>query len=75
MSELKTVLFDQWLDEPLTTAQQAAELKKSVAWCERARWDGSGPAYFKVGRTPYYTRRMNREWLEAQKRTWTRGAA
>ena len=55
----------------------APVLRKSLAWFERARWAGTGPAYVKVGRQPLYRGRDVLEWLDANTRTSTsdRGAA
>lgn len=62
-------------EELLTQSQVAATLGKSEAWCERSRWDGSGPAYIKIGRSVRYKRSDVDAWLESRKRTWTREAA
>jgi len=41
-------------DRLLSQAETAPVIKKSEAWLERCRWAKTGPAYIKVGRTPYY---------------------
>ena len=46
----------QWTDELLTTREAAALTKMSVAWYERQRWQGTGPAYRKIGRSVRYLR-------------------
>lgn len=61
--------------ELLTQEELAAELGKSVAWAERARWNGSGPAFVKIGRSVRYRRSAINAWLESQSRTWTRAVA
>lgn len=55
--------------EHMTQSQVAAYLNKSQAWCERKRWDGTGPAYIKVGRSVYYFKADIDAWLVAQRRT------
>ena len=62
-------------EELLTQDELAAELGKSVAWAERARWNGSGPAFVKIGRSVRYRRSAINAWLESQSRTWTRAVA
>ncbi len=44
-------------------------LKKSRAWFERSRWDGSGPPFVKVGRLSLYRGADVLAWLEANRRT------
>ena len=56
----------------LTQEQLAALLDKSIAWCERSRYDGSGPAFVKIGRTPKYRRADVVAWIEGRKQRWTR---
>ena len=56
-------------DELLTTKEAAALTKMSVAWFERARWDGSGPPYLKPGRSVRYVKRELLEWLSARRVT------
>lgn len=60
------------IPELLNQAEVATELDKSVAWCERARWEGTGPAFIKIGRSVKYRRADVDEWIELQKRTSTR---
>jgi predicted DNA-binding transcriptional regulator AlpA len=55
-----------------TQAELASWLRKSEAWLERGRWDGSGPPYVKIGRSVRYRRSDVAAWLDAKKRTWTR---
>lgn len=62
-------------NERLTQAQLATEIGKSEAWCERSRWDGSGPAFVKVGRSVLYLRRDLEAWLDAQRHVSTRAKA
>ncbi|MCW5602434.1 helix-turn-helix domain-containing protein [Nitrosomonas sp.] len=58
----------------LMTQQELAEyLSKSTAWCERARWDGSGPKFVKLGRHVRYRAQDVLEWVNASERTSTQG--
>lgn len=45
--------------------QLADYVGKSLAWCERSRWDGSGPKFIKVGRSVRYRADDVFAWLEA----------
>ncbi len=50
--------------EVLLTQTEAAEiLKKSTAWMERSRWDGTGPPYRKIGRHVRYPKDALLEWI------------
>ncbi len=49
-----------------TQAEVAETLGKSEAWAERARWDGSGPAFVKVGRSVRYRGGDLLAWLESR---------
>lgn len=51
--------------------QVARLLGKSEAWLERARLDGSGPAYTKIGRSVRYRDDDLLAWLEENRRTRT----
>lgn len=68
------IATQQYSLERLTQAELAAECGKSEAWVERKRWDGSGPPFVKIGRTPYYLRKDFHAWLEAQRRSNTHEA-
>jgi hypothetical protein len=46
LTENKDTLFD--------TQESADLIGKSKPWFERHRWAGTGPRYWKIGRTPYY---------------------
>ena len=70
---LKTAVA--YKEELLKQEQIAAELGKSIAWCERARWNNSGPAFIKIGRSVRYRRADLNAWLESQRRTWSRSEA
>jgi hypothetical protein len=61
----------------LNQSELAHYLRRSEAWCERARWQGNGPRFIKVGRKPFYRLSDVESWLEAQTRVSTsdRGAA
>lgn len=48
----------------LNQQEVASYLDKSIAWCERARWDGSGPPYIKVGRAVRYRADDLLAWIE-----------
>ncbi|MHB1529370.1 MAG: helix-turn-helix transcriptional regulator [Acidiferrobacteraceae bacterium] len=52
-------------------AELARILRRSEAWCERARWSGTGPCFIKVGRKPFYRLADVEEWLQSQTRTST----
>ncbi len=41
-------------------------LRQSISWLEKARKDGSGPSWFRVGRNIYYTPESLLEWSEHQ---------
>ena len=66
-------MFDD--GDKLTQVQLAAFLHKSEAWCERARWAGTGPAFLKIGRSVFYRRRDVEAWLEAHRHVSTRHLA
>ena len=48
----------------LTQTEVAKILKKSPAWLERSRWNGSGPPYRKIGRHIRYPLDALNEWIE-----------
>jgi len=51
----------------LMTQEELAEyLGMSTAWCERSRWDGTGPRYLKLGgkRLVRYRAEDVKEWLD-----------
>jgi predicted DNA-binding transcriptional regulator AlpA len=52
--------------------QLAAYLGKSTAWCERSRWEGEGPKFFKLGRHVRYKTEDVLDWIEEKARTCTR---
>ncbi|MDA8391069.1 MAG: DNA-binding protein [Gammaproteobacteria bacterium] len=54
-----------------TQTDLAPILRKSLAWFERGRWAGTGPAFVKVGRQPLYRGSDVLAWLEANTRTST----
>ena len=64
-------------DTLYTQTELAPVLRKSLAWFERSRWAGTGPAYVKVGRQPLYRGSDVLAWLDARTRTSTsdKGAA
>lgn len=66
-----TVSFPTLLDQK----QVAEYLGKSVAWCERSRWDGTGPRFIKVGRAVRYRADDVLAWLEDNARNNTSEAA
>ncbi|MCK4577392.1 MAG: helix-turn-helix domain-containing protein [Candidatus Marinimicrobia bacterium] len=47
----------------LTQTEAAAILKKSISWMERARWNGSGPPYRKLGRAVRYPLSTLHKWI------------
>lgn len=50
----KTTVNHSGLPTLLTQAELAEYLGKSLAWCERARWEGAGPKFIKLGRHVRY---------------------
>lgn len=40
--------------ELLTQKEAAALLRKPARWLERKRWEGGGPPFRYIGRTPLY---------------------
>lgn len=50
----------------LTQKQLAQYLQKSTAWCERARWEGKGPKFVKLGRHVRYKSTDVEAWINAQ---------
>ncbi|WOJ95772.1 helix-turn-helix domain-containing protein [Congregibacter brevis] len=57
----------------LNQQQLAKYLGKSKAWCERARWQGSGPRFIKLGRHVRYRVVDVEEWIVEQSRASTAG--
>lgn len=56
----------------LLDQEQVAEyLGKSVAWCERSRWTGSGPKFVKIGKAVRYRADDVLAWLEENTRSET----
>ena len=56
----------------LMTQQNLADyLRKSIAWCERSRWDGTGPIFLKLGRNVRYRAEDVQNWLNERERTST----
>lgn len=49
----------------------AKYLGKSVAWCERARWEGTGPCYIKLGRHVRYRVEDVLSWMDQNVHTCT----
>lgn len=43
----------------------ASYLSKSPSWCERARWDGSGPKFIKCGKAVRYRASDVLDWIES----------
>lgn len=41
----------------------AQVLGVSRAWCQRARWRGGGPRFFKIGRSVRYRKADIHEWM------------
>lgn len=56
----------------LSPQELAAYLRKSKAWVERSRWDGSGPKFIKAGHHCYYREEDVLDWLNERERTQTR---
>jgi predicted DNA-binding transcriptional regulator AlpA len=51
-----------------TQKDLAAYLSKSTKWCERARWEGTGPKFVKLGRHVRYRVSDVLAWIEEQER-------
>jgi hypothetical protein len=51
-------------DRLYSQAEMCALVGRSAAWAERCRWSRSGPAYLRVGRTPFYRGNDLRAWIE-----------
>jgi predicted DNA-binding transcriptional regulator AlpA len=49
----------------LTQKDLAEYLCKSEAWCERSRWEGSGPKFIKLGRHVRYKENDVLAWIES----------
>lgn len=50
--------------EPLLTESEAAKiLGVSIAWLQRERWKGTGPAYIRHGRAIRYAPADLRRWI------------
>jgi predicted DNA-binding transcriptional regulator AlpA len=49
----------------LTQRETARILKKSEAWLERSRWDGTGPPFKKIGRSVRYVEAELFAWTES----------
>jgi predicted DNA-binding transcriptional regulator AlpA len=49
----------------LNQKELAAYLGKSIAWCERSRWEGSGPKFVKLGRNVRYRADDVAAWIES----------
>lgn len=62
-----TVTMPQIWDQRLL----AKYLGKSVAWCERARWEGTGPRYIKLGRHVRYRAEDVLSWMDQNVHTCT----
>ena len=52
--------------------QLAAYLGKKEGWAERARWEGKGPVFIKLGRHVRYKAEDVLDWIEENARTCTR---
>lgn len=48
----------------LTQKDLAEYLSKSTSWCERARWEGNGPRFVRLGRHVRYRASDVLEWIE-----------
>ena len=57
--------MNRTVDIVLLDQLEAAEiLKKSPAWMERSRWNGSGPPYMKIGRAVRYPLTALQAWID-----------
>ena len=57
----------------LTEKELCKYLKKSQAWAQRARLEGNGPPFVKIGRTPMYPAIKVETWLVNNERQSTSG--
>jgi predicted DNA-binding transcriptional regulator AlpA len=48
----------------LKETEVSSLISKSVAWLQRARWEGGGIPYHKIGRSVRYAENEVLEWLE-----------
>ena len=55
--------------------QLAAYLGNKEGWAERARWEGKGPVFIKLGRHVRYKAEDVFDWIEENARTCTREGA
>jgi predicted DNA-binding transcriptional regulator AlpA len=55
----------------LTPPELARSLGVSVSWLAKARMDGTGPPYVKIGRAVRYPDADAKGWVRAQSRTST----
>jgi hypothetical protein len=63
------------LDGYLNESELAAQIKRSVVLLRLWRRKGTGPAFVRVGKTPYYKIETVRRWIDAQERNQPRAAA
>lgn len=62
------------LDGYLSESELAAEIKRSIVLLRLWRRKGTGPAFVRVGRTPYYKIETVRSWIDAQERKQPKAA-
>ncbi len=53
---------DVSMPELLTQIEAAALLKKPPRWLERKRWEGGGPDFRYIGRSPRYEKQALIRW-------------
>lgn len=59
------------LSQLLNQTEFCNHARKSEAWAERARLEGTGPPYIKIGRSVRYRASDVEDWLEANLRRST----
>jgi len=59
------------LDRLLTPKEAAFFLRVSTSWLAKARMNGNGPPFVKVGRSVRYSEAALREWMRAHQRLST----
>lgn len=59
-------IFLQQTPKFLIQAEAAAILRKPERWLERKRWEGGGPAFRHIGRTPVYELSHLLAWIDDQ---------
>ena len=59
-----TLFWDAPLSALFKQPVIAQVLVKSESWCERARWEGNGPKFLRIGRSIVYKKADVVDWLD-----------